>query len=399
METIASKPRGISSILTRHENLVTIFFTVFVLELGERMSERFLPIYILAVGGGALAVGLSNSLDNLLGAVYSLPGGVLADRIGYKKSLVLFNIISMLGYAIAVFFPSWQAAIFGAILFTSWSSVSLPGIMTAISKNLPQNKRTMGVSIHSFIRRFPMALGPIIGGFFINTWGEKDGIRLAFILAFFVAFISIFIQQKFIADDHKKSDTRPLLHPIKIFKSMSMDLKRLLISDILIRFCEQIPYAFVVIWCLKIVKVSAVEFGILTSIEMITAILVYLPVAYLVEKNKTKKPYIGITFGFFSLFPLVLLFSKSFWALAFAFFVRGLKEFGEPTRKSLILDFAQGEHQGTLYGAYYLIRDSVVSLAAFLGGYLWIISPGLNLSVALVFGLVATGYFWIFCKE
>ena len=87
-------------------------------------------------------------------------------------------------------------------------------------------------------------------------------------------------------------------------------------------------------------------------------------------------------------------------ALSFAFFVRGLKEFGEPTRKSLILDFAQGENQGTLYGGYYMIRDTIVSLAAFLGGALWMLSPQANLlSAAFAFGILGTVYFIRYCRE
>ena len=46
------------------------------------MSERFLPIYMLALGGGALGIGLLQVMDNLLSALYSFPGGYLADRIG-----------------------------------------------------------------------------------------------------------------------------------------------------------------------------------------------------------------------------------------------------------------------------------------------------------------------------
>ena len=53
--------------------------------LGEKMAERFLPIYLVALGGGAYMVGLLNSLDNLLSALYSFPGGWLADRYGTKK--------------------------------------------------------------------------------------------------------------------------------------------------------------------------------------------------------------------------------------------------------------------------------------------------------------------------
>lgn len=399
MEWLKDMAGRFASFFGIHTNIAAILSVVFFLELGERMAGRFLPIYILAVGGSSVIVGLSNAFNNLLGALYSLPGGYLADRIGYKKSLIIFDFVAMLGYLIIILFPSWQAALIGAVLFTSWSSVSVPGVMTAISKNLPESKRTMGVSLHSLIRRFPMAIGPIIGGILIEQWGEQDGVRIAFMLAFVIAVASLFIQRKFIREEPVQSNTALVLHPIKLFRKMSPDLRRLLLSDILIRFCEQIPYAFVVVWCLKVIEVSPVQFGVLTSIEMITAILVYIPVAYLVERKRAKKPFIAITYGFFSLFPLILMFSKSMPVLAFAFFIRGMKEFGEPTRKSLILDFAQGDQQGTLYGAYYMIRDIVVSLAAFIGGFLWAVSPQLNLSVAFIFGLIATAYFLRYCRE
>ena len=34
--------------------------------------------------------------------------------------------------------------------------------MSLIYKVLPENKRTMGVSMHSLVRRIPMALGPLV---------------------------------------------------------------------------------------------------------------------------------------------------------------------------------------------------------------------------------------------
>lgn len=392
-------PPTFSNFFGLHKNLIVILSVVFFVELGEKLGERFLPIYILATGGGALAIGLSNAMDNLLGALYSFPGGYLSDRIGYKRSLILFTIISMIGYLIVILFPSWQAALVGAVLFTSWSSISLPAIMSAISKVLPEKKRTMGVSMHSLIRRFPMALGPMLGGLIIAKWGERDGVRLAFTASFFVAFVSIFVQQFLLHEDRSKLKPPKIAQPFRILSMMNPNLRNLLISDILIRFCEQIPYAFVVVWCMKVIGVSAFQFGILTSIEMITSVLVYIPVAALVEYKGTKKPFIAITFAFFCLFPLVLLWSRSMLALSIAFFVRGLKEFGEPTRKSLILDFAQGDQEATIYGAYYMFRDTIVSLAAVAGAYLWTISPAVNFGAAFGFGLLGFIFFIRYCKE
>jgi MFS family permease len=166
------------------------------------------------------------------------------------------------------------------------------------------------------------------------------------------------------------------------------------VADILVRFGEQIPYAFVVLWCMKVIPapVSAFQFGLLTAVEMATAMLVYIPVAWLADRGE-KKPYVLLTFVFFTLFPLALLFSRSLPALVAAFVLRGLKEFGEPTRKALIMDLAPEERKAGMFGLYYLIRDVVVSVAAFGGAGLWVIGPQVNFLVAFACGLAGTLWF------
>jgi hypothetical protein len=66
----------------------------------------------------------------------------------------------------------------------------------------------------------------------------------------------------------------------------------------------------------------------------------------------------------------MLLFSRSFLPMAVAFLVRGLKEFGEPTRKALIMGLAPEGRKAGMFGAYYLARDVIVSVAAFGGALL-----------------------------
>lgn len=377
-------------------NMLGLMTMVIFVGLGEKMAERFLPIYLYALGGGALSVGLLNGLDNLLSALYSFPGGYIADKYGYKRALLIFNLIALFGFLIVIIFPSWQAVIIGSFFFISWTAISLPATMKMISAVLPKEKRTMGVSMHSLVRRIPMAAGPVIGGIFISSWGEKYGVRIAFGAAFLFGLISLFAQQFLIED--KKENSIAEKNPFSLFKYISKDLRNLLISDILIRFCEQIPYAFVVIWCMKTVKISAIEFGMLTAIEMATAMLVYIPIAYLADKN-SKKPFVAITFVNFTLFPLFLLFSRTLPMLIAAFILRGLKEFGEPTRKALIMDLAPDDKKAGMFGLYYLIRDVIVSIAAFSSAFLWSISPQANFLTAFGFGVLGTILFVIFGND
>ena len=357
--------------------------------MGERMAERFLPLYLLALGGSNWTIGAFNGLNNLLNALYSFPGGWLAHRVGYRRALFIFTGTAIFGYAIVLAVPRWWAVLAGSVFFISWTAVSLPAIMSLVSSALPKNRRTFGVSLHSFIRRIPMALGPMLGGWIMTTHGVTTGTRIAFAAAIVFAALALWLQWRFITEEKKDS---PAIKFSGLWSRFDPNLRSLLLSDILIRFAEQIPYAFAVVWAVTIWKLSPAQFGVLTAVEMVTAMLIYLPVAWLADRGH-KKPFVLATFVFFTAFPVALFFARSFWPLVFAFVLRGLKEFGEPTRKALIMDLAPEDAKAASFGLYYLIRDLIVSIAAFGGAWLWEISPATNFFVAAAFGALGTIYF------
>jgi MFS family permease len=377
-------------------SMVAMVVLVVFIGLGEKMAERFLPLYLVALGGGAYAVGSLNAMDNLLSALYSFPGGWVSDRLGHKRALQLFTIVAMAGYVVVILIPTWWAVFAGSVLFISWTAISLPAVMSLVSRAVPRDKRTMGVTVHSFVRRIPMALGPILGGALIGAFGRVSGVRMAFGAALVLATVAmVCVQVLMKAGETKKRQGGSLLRSLRF---ISPPLRNLLVSDILIRFAEQIPYAFVVLWVVDRGGFSELQFGLLTAIEMVTAMLIYIPVAYLADRS-TKKPFVLVTFGFFTMFPLVLLGARTFPLLVLAFVVRGLKEFGEPTRKALIMDLAPEEAKALTFGAYYLARDVIVSLAALASAPLWSISPAANFLTAAGCGAVGTILFAIFGKD
>jgi MFS family permease len=320
----------------------------------------------------------------------------VSDRLGYKRALILFTAIAMAGYVLVILVQTWWAVFIGALFFISWTAVSLPAIMSLVSKTVPSRKRTMGVTVHSFVRRVPMALGPVIGGVLIGALGTTIGVRIGFLVALILGAVAIPCVMVFMKDEKpvRKRDGGIL----SSLRFIGPPLRGLLLSDILVRFAEQIPYAFVVVWVVDVNRFSALQFGWLTAIEMVTAMAVYIPVAYLADRS-TKKPFVLITFGFFTLFPIALMYARSFPLLAVAFVIRGLKEFGEPTRKALIMDLAPEQAKALTFGAYYLIRDVVVSIAALSSAVLWSVSPQANFLVAAGCGAVGTLLFAVFGKD
>jgi MFS family permease len=163
----------------------------------------------------------------------------------------------------------------------------------------------------------------------------------------------------------------------------------LLFSDILVRFCERIPFVWVVIFAMDYGGATGREVGLLTTIEVLVATLCIIPSSYFADKQR-REPFVAATFVMFTLFPVVLLFSRSFPALMVAFFIRGLKEFGDTSRKALIVTYSEPERRGQMIGAYYLVRDLIVSTGAVVGAYLWARSPAANFLGAAAFGLAGT---------
>jgi len=360
---------------------------------GEKLWERFIPKYLDGLGASILIIGAFGFLQNFLGAIWALPGGYISDHLGNRKAFLVFSIMAIFGYSIAIIFSSWYAVFAGMLFFFGWSNVALPGSMSLITKSVGKGKTVMGISMHSLIRRLPMALGPVIGGVLIGTYGLLTGIKIAFGISIGLSLIGIIFINKLTTDE---KETKPeKIHPLELWRTFDRKLKNLLVSDILVRFCEQIPYVFVVIWCLNFIKISASEFGWLTAIEMATSALIFIPVASYSDKLE-KKPFVVITFIFFTIFPFILYFSNTFWMLAIAFVIRGLKEFGEPTRKALILELSKKGVEARSFGMYYFIRDGIVAFAGFLGGVLWQVSPEMNLFMATGFGILGTLYFAIF---
>ena len=386
-----------------------LIITVILVGLGERIGERFLPVYLVATGASAFAPSILNGLDNFLSAVYSFPGGWVSSKFGYKKALLFFNIFAITGYLIVILFPSWISVIIGSVFFLSWSSLSMPAYMDLIRNEIPKNKQVFGISVHSLIKRVPMAVGPVLGGILVDNMGIEKGIRIAFILATICSIMGIFVQQFVLKNDSpskisgnsndqkEKLDQNNSSLQILPWK-FPYEMKIILISDILAKFCSQIPYAYIAIWAMEYsngAKINATLFGILTTIEMVCAILSYVLIGFLGDKFKKKK-FIMTTFVLYLIFPLVLLCAKSFAVLVIAFIIRGFKEFGEPARKSQIMEFAPEGKKALYFGAFYFYRDIFVTVGVILGGALWVIKPELNLVTAAFFGLASCLVYGIF---
>ena len=374
-------------------NLVILLIAILVIGAGEELWMRFVPKYLETLGASALVIGLYDAVRTLLGAIYAYPGGVVVDRWGHRRAFLIFNIISIIGYSLVLVVPHWGAVIVGMFLFLSWSCFSLPATFSLVAASLAANRYAMGIGVQAIIKRIPIMFAPIFGGMLIDGFGPLNGVRIGLAMSILLSGATIFVQRRLQDEPTKVVSKTERWNFLQSLKGFDEPIRRLLMSDILVRFCERLPYAWVVIYAMDYIGVTAKGVGVLTLIEVLTASLCILPTSYFADKTQ-REPFVLLTFVMFTLFPISLLMSRSFNMLAIAFFIRGLKEFGDTSRKALIVSYADPERRGQTVGTYYLARDVIVSLGAFIGAWLWHIGPRLNFLAAAAFGIGGTVFYF-----
>ena len=373
-------------------NLVILLIAIFVIGAGEELWMRFVPKYLQAVGATVFLIGLYDAVRTLLGAVYAYPGGVLVDAWGHGRTFIVFNIISIVGYSLVLLVPHWAAVIAGMFLFLSWTCFSLPATFSLIGAALEANRHSTGVGVQMVVKRLPIMIAPVFGGILIDHFGIIGGVRIALIISILLSTVTIFVQRELREEVKQKVPTHERWNFWRSLRELNSPMRRLLFSDILIRFCERIPYAWVVIFAMDYIGINGEQIGVLTTIEMLAATLCIIPASYFADKYG-REPFVVITFVMFTLFPMSLLMSRSFSALVVAFAIRGLKEFGDTSRKALIIGYSEPERRGQMIGAYYLVRDLIVSAGAILGAYLWKLGPRPNFLGAAAFGAAGTIFY------
>jgi predicted MFS family arabinose efflux permease len=385
--------RKLGHLLGFERSLILFLGAVILIGAGEETWMRFVPKYLEVLGAAAGVIGLYDAIKTFLGAVYAYPGGVMVDRWGHRRALVGFTALSMAGYAVVLWLPRWEAVVGGMFLFLAWSSLSLPAMFSLVASHLGKEKHTMGIGIQSLTKRIPIVLGPIGGGLLIDRYGFVAGVRVGLGISIFLGLLAIWLQSRLQEDrppEHAGPTTRGNF--LTAVRGFDPRMRRLLFSDILIRFCERIPYAWVVIYAVDHAGVSATEVGVLIAVETVVAMACYVPSAHLADRYG-KEPFVIVTFLFFTVFPLTLLAAHNFKTLLIAFAVRGLKEFGDSARKALLIEYSGATSRGRSIGAYYLIRDVIVSFGALLGAWLWKFGSEVNfLSAAAIGALGTAGY-------
>jgi len=394
--------------------LGTILLVTAAIELWSPLVPEYLKALRSKAGAGdawtILLVGLYGFYRDALEAVNYFAGGAIAGRFNSRRALLAFNVLPLVGLGVLYF---WRAplAVFVAIPFVfAWDSIAGPATITVVGDALPPHRRTMAFSLQAIFRRVSRILAYAVSGLIVFCVGRVRGVNVDALIAMLFVVAAALVQFRYMRTASR--DTVVAVHrPRQLLGRFDRDLKRLLAADIFARWAEGLAGPFIILFCIPILSASfdtgtALYQSVLLSIQAVTNIVLYIVIGPLASREGlAKKPYIGLTFLFFALFPISLAVlgpTLGFAGLALAFVVGGMREIGEPARKAMVADLVPPEVRTQAIGMYWSVRSLAVMWASPVGAVLWIagnhVRPGAGplctFGAAGVVGLIGAGLFF-----
>lgn len=401
--------RRVADCLGLERNVMVMVAAGSLQGLGTMLWQGYTVKVLDALGAASWMTGFYLATGSLMGALAPYPGGLLSDRLGRGRALILGSVLALAGFAIYLVAPTWWMFIPGAILLSFAGSIRFTSSLALTGDRLREHRRAISVAVQNVIGRLPGVIGPPLGGALIaymvltltqraegavaeeglQTLGLLHGFRWAVAITIVLTAVAILFQRRYYKLPPPEQDDGPL-HPVHVFRSMAGELKRLLLADSLVRVGSSLYMGFIPLYILNVLGRGYVEWGSLQAVVAATSIVMYIPAAKLADRRgrSSRRPFVTATFLFFSVFPLVLVLAPSatVWLVP-VFIIGGLREFGEPARKALIMDLAGRPGRGRQIGAYNMVRGIAVSLSPLVGGLLY----GRNPVVPFVLGGLISG--------
>src|SRR6266478_6530241 len=225
-----SRRARVATFLSLERNVTISSAAILLIGFGEELWTKFLPKYLEALGASAPIVGLFGTGQDFFDAVYQYPGGWLSDRYGRRRAFLIFIALASVGYLVYLFSPSWPVVFIGLALSLAWHSMASPAIFAVIGDSLPRERRAMGFTLQSILKRVPIVVAPIIGGALIASLGILRGVHTGLVITLALATLTMLLV---LGINLKVKPSQPI--GIRgVWQSFHGALKRLLISDVII---------------------------------------------------------------------------------------------------------------------------------------------------------------------
>ena len=186
---------------------------------GNAILRFALPLYLLRATGSPSLFGAVTACSFIPMIIFSLFGGVLADRVNKRNIMVILDFgtaaIIAVFYLIHGILPIVPIMIVCLMLLYSISGAYQPAVQASIPALLENEQIMRGNAVINMVNTLASLLGPIIGGILFGAWGLVPILLVSTACFLSSAVMEIFIHIPFKKRKSEKSMASIVLDDLK----------------------------------------------------------------------------------------------------------------------------------------------------------------------------------------
>jgi MFS family permease len=387
-------------------NLGVIVGSNMVNGFGTSIISPFLSLYFLSIGGDPIRFGLMYSLSIMIQSGIILLGGRLADHYGRRRLIVIAAFYAILIPALYAMIHDWRI-FFLIYSLGAFGAVSSPALHAIVADSVPPEERTTGISMLQVFSAVPTIFSPLIGGWFIATYGLQSGFRLAFAFVAGTTLVSALIMLLFLKETIRTENAQKSAASGKSLASIRYALSpqslhsliALLSAYGLIAFANALVASYYVIYATRVMGIDVFNYSIIVSLQVFFILLLKIPGGWASDRYGKKKIMI-ISILTCTPFVVAFTFSRSFVQAAITMILLAIAGmYYAPAHEALQADLAPPEIRGRIT-SFWDITVTVGVTGALLGGFLFqTISPATPFYLFAVIEVAAALLILVAVKE
>lgn len=347
----------------RNVRVLTVADVLFL--FGGTLWWPFQSLYILELGASKEILGMLMMLQSLTMLLFQIPGGILADRLGRRRVIILASFLKCVPPIIYILSDSW-ALLIPAILIGALASMDMPAWNALLADSLPPEIRGTGWGVYSALISVSGVFTAPLGGFMIDLKGVILGVRLCLILNEVLLIAYALILWSFVVEpggcQAPKEEAGKRMDGeggfIQVMKGLPRAVYILIAVGGLTSFAVNLSFPFMVVYAVEVIGLTKTEWGFLNSIFRLVSTILQIPSGFLADRIG-RKSCILASHCLSILSNLLFIQSNNFEEALISRFIGGICSgfggmvwgaMGGPTWQALIADIVPSEKRGRAMG-------------------------------------------------